>query len=344
MSHFFQNIVRMGNLAFAILALSTFVGLASPSAVASANAIVFTAPTNVPSVNPSFGSTTIPSKYWPTSAVFQGVEYVFTVGTDNHVYCNTRNGSQWGINFNLLGNFTTNAPVAATSYFGSYLYIFVTDTTGHIYYETFDGTRFSALTSVPGNGKTSNFLPVGVVEYNNLLFVFLTGTDGHVYYQFYNGFYGTWSGVNGYASVPNNGKTFQNVTPVVAGNNLDVFLVGTDYHPYLTVLNYSTWSNYSPVLPNNGLTYASVSATFFDNQVFLFLVGTDRHLYYNSTYNQSANSNTIWTGYTQVPGVNLNYSNTGIGVDSYTNPNTQATNLDVFFADPNGLLSTTSGS
>ncbi len=328
MSRLFQNIARQGYLALALLAVLAFTGLASPAA----QAIGFNGYSPVPG--------NVSSSFSPTAVVFNGNQYVFTVGTDHHVYYNVFNGSGWSGSNAVPGNGFTNSQVAPVVYFGTYLYVFLTGTDGHVYYNNFDGSNWkSSYTPVPGNGVTANYLPVGVAEYNNLLYVFLTGTDGHVYYQFYNGFYGTWSGAGGYAGVPNNGYTTVNTTPVVQNGHLVLFLVGSNGHPYATVLTNSSWSGYYPALPDNGITAGPVSATVFGNYIYLFLVGTNGHIYYNTTSAGSNNSSSfVWSGYSEVPGSFVTYNNDTVGLDVYNNQ------LDVFALTTSGSLYATAGS
>jgi len=315
----------------------TFVGLVSPSAHAlgfTGYSSTYRSPFGFP--NKTFG------KFSPTSVVFQGEEFVFFVGQDNNVYCGTYNGSVWYVYSPLSGVSTyTKSPVSAVVYAGK-LWVFVTGTDGHIRYVTYDSQlHISDYTVVPNNGTTGYYLPAGVVQYNNLLYMFLTGTDSHISYQTYNATTGSWSG---YTSVPNGGSTLTSVTPVVAGNYLDLFLVGTNGHPYLTIFNQTTWSGYSPVQPDNGVTYASVSAAFFENQVFLFLTGTNGHIYYNSTYDQSFNPNAPWTGYTEVPNGGVTSTNSSVGLTVFANPQTQtAPTLDMTFMDSGGNVFVTSG-
>lgn len=325
MSRLFQNIIRQGNLALALLAVLAFAGLASPSA----HAIGFTGYSPVPG--------NVKSTLTPTSVVFNGSRYVFTVGTDHRVYYNVFNGSGWSGSNSVPGNGYTNAPVAAVVYFGTYLYVFLTTTGNNVYYTTFNGSGWSgSYVPTPNNGYTPNSLPVGVAEYNNLLYVFLTGNDGHIYYQFYDGFYGTWSG---YASVPNNGYTTVGVTPVVKDGHLILFLVGSNGHPYITVLNNSSWSTYSAVLPDTGVTSGSVSATVFNNQIYMFLVGTNGHIYYNSSGGGgNGGSNFSWSGYNEAANGGVTYSNESVGLDVYNNQ------LDVFIQSTYGDLFLSSGS
>lgn len=240
----------------------------------------------------------------------------------------------------MPGNGRTYAQVAPVVYFGTTIFVFLTGTDGHVNYTTFNGSNWSGSYSpVPGNGVTPTSLSVGVAEYNNLLYVFLTGTDGHIYYQFYNGFYGTWSGAGGYAGVPNNGYTTVSTTPVVQNGHLVLFLVGSNGHPYDTVLTNSSWSGYNPVLPDNGITIGSVSATVFGNYIYMFLVGTNGHIYYNTTYAGTSSGNGfVWSGYTEVPNGGVTYNNETVAPEVYRNL------LNVFVLNTAGSLYSTSGS
>ena len=313
------RIARWSSLALVPLALLVFIGLlAAPSRAA--------VPGNVA------------SQKSPAAVTFNGNRYVFSIDGNNHVNYNVFNGSTWSGSMLVPNNGTTYAAVAPIVYNspnGTFLYVFLTGTTGHIFYTyTLTGSTWSSYISVPGNGTTSPYTPVGVAQLDTRIFLALTGTDGRIYYQFYNGASNSWSGANGYSSVPNQPFTQYSPSPVVIGGILHLFFTGHDNgHPYLTVYNGSQWSSINGILPDNGVTNGYVSAAAYNGSLYVFLIGTDGHVYYNvgGPSTNGSSSALPWSGYTGIPNA-VSFTNLSIGTDLYNN------HLDAYFTGVDNAL------
>jgi endoglucanase len=236
----------------------------------------------------------------PATTSYNGNDYVFVRGTNDHLYSNSFNGTTWSGWSEVPGHMLTLSTPAAVSYIRATLYLFARGTDNKIYFNIFNGTSWSSWSQVPGNGSTLSGPSTAVfgAGVSASLSLFVHGTNDHLYVNTLNGT--TWSG---WSEVPGHGSTpsSPSAATYVVNNNqfMSLFVRGTNDHLYVNTFNGTTWSGWSEV-PGNGSTPSAPAATRFDtgigSTVKLFVRGTDNKIYLN-TFN-----GTSWSGWSQVPG------------------------------------------
>jgi hypothetical protein len=118
----------------------------------------------------------------PATTFYNGNDYVFVRGTNDHLYVNTFNGTTWSGWSEVPGHGLTPSAPAATRFvtgIGPTLYLFVRGTDNKIYLNIFNTISWSGWSLVPGNGSTPD--APGATAFFNKLYLFVRGTNNRIY-------------------------------------------------------------------------------------------------------------------------------------------------------------------
>ncbi len=186
---------------------------------------------------------------------------VFVRGTDNAVWTQNWNGSEWSGWLSLGGVVTSN--ISATSS-GSTITIFARGSDNALWTQNWNGTEWSGWQPLGGviAGDPDS------VSLASETYVFVRGSDNAVWYR--NGTAGAW---NPYESL--GGVVASDISATSSGSTINIFVRGTDNSLWTQNWNGGSWSGWQPLggviagdpeSVSAGLTYVLVRGS--DNAVW----------------------------------------------------------------------------
>lgn len=194
-------------------------------------------------------------------------------GTDNGIYHNTFNGTNW-TGYTSLGGLTPSRPALAAGPNGT-LELVVRGTDNGIYHNRFNGAVWSGYTS---RGGSTNDAPALAARSTGVDLV-VRGTDNGVYHDRFTFASATWSGF-----IAVGGATL--TTPALVASalappgQLDLVVRGTDSGIYYNHFNGTIWTGYVAI-PGATPARPALAASTGPGILDLVVRGTDNGIYYS---------------------------------------------------------------
>ncbi len=211
---------------------------------------------------------------------------ILALGTDNAIWHDAWNGTDWSGAGSLGGAFDT--PPAVTSWAANRLDIFALGTDNAIWHNAWEGTGWNGWGSLAGVFDSP---PAAVSWAANRLDVFAVGNDSAMWHNAWDGT--AWSG---WGSL---GGIFRSQPAVVswAANRLDVFGLGIDNAMYHKAWDGTAWSAGWDDL-GGVFTSPPAVASWAANRLDVFAIGLDNAMYHKAW------DGTAWSaGWTDLGGV-----------------------------------------
>jgi glucose/arabinose dehydrogenase len=176
-----------------------------------------------------------------------GLEDIYAIGKDGHIYYRHWNGSSWFPSWTDLSappaGLNPSSALATVTMATGTQDVYATDVNGKVWYRYWSGTAWSAWTGLaaPGVGVKSGSNLTAVSMSHGTQDIYAVGADGNVWYRYWTGsVWSAWTN-SGKPSVGIGASGVISASTMTPGTE-DVYVIGTDGHVWYQYWDGSRWS------------------------------------------------------------------------------------------------------
>jgi hypothetical protein len=178
-----------------------------------------------------------------------GIEDIYAIGKDGHLYYRYWNGSSWSPSWTDLtapaAGLNASSELATVTMATGTQDVYATDVHGNVWYRYWSGTAWSAWTGLaaPGVGVKSGSNLTAVSMSHGTQDIYAVGADGNVWYRYWTGtVWSAWTN-SGKPSVGIGASGVISASTMTPGTE-DVYVIGTDgqvWYQYWGGTRWSAW-------------------------------------------------------------------------------------------------------